>query len=292
MFLNILLAETLTTREIASLIWLAIFIFFLIFKKIISFKEIKDIFVSIFYKKILIVFMVLIIYTVIILFIVYKIQLWNLKFAKDFIVWFIIAGLPLCFSRAIVKKEYNFFRKTIKDNIKLVAVVLLIINNYTFNIYIELIIIPVVFIITILQVFSELDDRYKQFGEWPAIVLSIVVVVMIIHSIKEIVCNFNCSIFIYLLIDLFMPLLMSILYLPLAYLIGVYSVYDDIYSHINLLKVISEKEKLDRKKNIFKVFKLSYRKLMAFKNDYFKVVYLDSSKSKFKDVIENIKNND
>lgn len=290
--MNILLAETLTTREIASLIWLAIFIFFLVFKKIIPFKKIKDIFVSIFHKKILIVFIIIIIYTVTILFIIYKIQFWNLKFAKDFIVWFVMAGLPLCFSRAMVKKEYNSFRKIIKDNIKLVAVVLLIVNIYTFNIFIELIIIPILFIITILQVFSELDDKYKQFVKWPTIVLFIIVVVMIIHSIKEIVCNFNYSIFIYLLIDLFMPLLMSILYLPLAYLIGVYSVYDDIYSRINLLKVISEKEKLDRKKYIVKTFKLSYRKLVIFQDVYFKLVYIDSSKSKFKDVIENIKNND
>ena len=292
MFLNILLAETLTTREIASLIWLAIFIFFLVFKKIISFKKIKDIFVNIFYKKILIVFIIITIYTVVILFIVYKIQVWNLKFAKDFIVWFVMAGLPLCFSRAIVKKEYNSFRKIIKDNIKLVAVVLLIINNYTFNIYIELIIIPILFIITILQVFSELDNKYKQFVKWSTIVLFIIVLVMIIHSIKKIGCNFNYSIFIYLLIYLFMPLLMSILYLPLAYLIGVYSVYDDIYSRINFLKLISEKEKLDRKKYIVKTVKLSYRKLVIFQDVYFKLVYIDSSKSKFKDVIENIKNND
>jgi len=290
--LNILLAETLTTREIASLIWLAIFIFFLVFKKIIPFKKIKDIFVSIFHKKILIVFIIIIIYTVTILFIIYKIQFWNLKFAKDFIVWFVMAGLPLCFSRAMVKKEYNSFRKIIKDNIKLVAVVLLIVNIYTFNIFIELIIIPIVFILAIFQVFSEQDDKYKQVEILSDIILSLIVVAMLLYSIMEIVYNFNCFIFVYLLIDLFMPLLMLILYFPLAYLIGVYSVYDDIYSRINFLKVISEKEKLGRKKYIFKVFKLSYRKLVAFKNDYFKVVYLDSSKSKFKDVIENIKNND
>ena len=51
------------------------------------------------------------------LFIIYKIQFWNLKFAKDFIVWFVMAGLPLCFSRAMVKKEYNSFRQATNDGI-------------------------------------------------------------------------------------------------------------------------------------------------------------------------------
>ena len=59
------------------------------------------------------------------------------------LVWFVFSGLIYCMNAVSKEADEEYIRKVLKDNLKLTIVLEFIISTFTFNIWVELVIIPI-----------------------------------------------------------------------------------------------------------------------------------------------------
>ncbi len=143
-----------STREIAISIYIVLFIVYAFSKSNIR-KELKNVIKCALTKKLVVPFIVLIIYAVIIVWILQLFSFWKWIYLKDVIIWVLFVGVPLCFNAVEHKIEKQYFSKAIVDNIKFTVLVEYIVSTFTFSLVGELILQPIIFILSMMSVLAE-----------------------------------------------------------------------------------------------------------------------------------------
>lgn len=149
-----------STREIVSIIYLSLFIFY-----VISRKEVRTSLVNVIKAackpKLIIPFMFMLLYACIIIGILYKSKFGDLIYIKDIIIWLLFAGVPVCFNAVNNTIEEHYFRHMITDNIKFAALVEFFTGTFTFGFLIELIMQPIITFFILLQAVSDTKEEYN-----------------------------------------------------------------------------------------------------------------------------------
>ncbi len=131
-------------REISLGIWLIITLLIVVSKKK-NRKYLGNIFKILLNKKIILLILISVIYTTSIVISLYYIHFWNISLLKDTIIWFCFSGLVINFKYVIdLKKDDNLTKRVILDNIKAVIILEFILNIYSFPLYIEIFLLPVI----------------------------------------------------------------------------------------------------------------------------------------------------
>ena len=281
--------EIFSTREIASAIWIGIIILFLGTKKEIRksfFKVIK----AALNKHIVIPFILLLLYTIAISFIFKILGINVVSFIKDIVLWFLFAGVPFAYS-SIMNKDINaqYFKKYIIDNIKIITVLQFIISTFTFSIWIELIIIPVITFIVLLEAVASKDDKYKQVQKFLSLIISCFGFFILFLSLEKAITTFKNFGTINLLISFLIPFVLSIFYVPITYLFVIYSKYELLFCRIEF--VVNEENRKKYKYHIIKNFKLSYKKISYYLRNCVNKLYKNISDENFNNLIEETNSN-
>lgn len=244
----IYLNETFNNRELAIAFWLAMFIIYILLK--------KDIRASLFHiikcalnKKLIIWYITMIVYYLGILFILIKFGYWEKRLLKDTVIWFVTTGVISC-GRAIgAAKDFNYFKNQLKDNIRLIVILQFISNLYSFSFISEVILIPIV---TILSVFIVIIDKNKEFQNKDSkilkkilnIIQSFIGLYILFYSIEETIINIKNIIIIDEIKDISLPLILSSLFMLYIYLFCVYSSYEQLFIRLSFQKTIHDKIRL------------------------------------------------
>ena len=83
-------------------------------------------------------------------------------YIKDIIIWFLFFGLIYCMNAVSSEADETHIKKILKDNLKFTMILEFFMSTFTFNIWIELAIIPVITIITVMNVIAERKEEYKS----------------------------------------------------------------------------------------------------------------------------------
>ena len=162
----------LSTREWATVIWAFIF-----FVYAMVHRQIREAFwkvVKIFFgKKLRILWGIILLYVLGITLIFYHLPFWDNVYIKDIIVWFLFSGLIYCMNAVSQEADEEFIRKVLKDNLKLTAILEFIISTFTFNIWVELAIIPITTMIVMMNVIAERKEEYEKVHKLLDIVLAV-----------------------------------------------------------------------------------------------------------------------
>jgi len=87
-------------------------------------------------------------------------NIWPYLSMKDIVLWFLFVGLPMaCSSNANLAKDGSYLKNSILGNFKFIIIIEFIINYYTFNIWIELILMPFIFFFSILGTVNDIKDK-------------------------------------------------------------------------------------------------------------------------------------
>ena len=272
-----------TTREIAIFIWVLIISFLVLLK-----KEIRIAFINVikcvFNKHIIIPFCILILYSVIIALILnFKINI--LKFLKDIILWVIFVGVPFAFSSISKKVDKKYFINYAINNIKIIAILEFIVSNFTFNIICELILIPFVTFIALLDVVAETKEEYKDTHKILSKLLTIIGFCILFYSFKKAIDTYTQYSNIDLLISFIIPFIYSIFFIPITYIMVLYSEYEKMLMRLNYSKKISHKQK----KEIIKTIKFSLNKIKYFNSRCLYKLYNGISDNELKEILKEIK---
>ena len=276
--------EVFSTRELVFIIYLTILAFWVIAKKSIR-DSLFDLIKFALSPKLLVPFTILIFYSSIIIYILHCLSLWDLAYIKDIILWILFSGVPLCFNSINSSVEDHYFKHMITDNITFAVLAEFFIATFPFNFLIELILQPVFIALISIQIRSKYREEYRAVTNYFLSIFSLIIIGHIIIQVFKEYTQFN---FIQTAITLALPLILSILYLPFAYFLALYSKYEILFLRM--------KSKLAHNKltfaHIYKVIlacKFSYTKICRFTKESIKEMYVSMPETNFDLIISRFK---
>lgn len=279
--------EVFSTREIAIGIYIVLFIIYALSISKVR-KGLKNVIKCALTKKLVIPFLVLILYAVIIVCVLQLFSFWKWIYLKDIVFWVLFVGVPLCFNAVEHKKiAKNYFSKAINDNIKFTVLVEYIVGTFTFSLIGELILQPVVFILSILSFIAEKDNKYKSAKNFLDFILAFIGFMVLAFTINELIDSFNTIDYIDILFGLISPLLLSIAYVPFAYGFAIYSKYENIFMRFKI--VDKNQHNSNRRYSVVRVCKLSYKKLCIFERNIMRYIFINMNNEDFDKAIEKVK---
>ena len=256
-----------STREIVSAIYLLCFILYGITKKSIQ-SSFSKVIKAFFCWKIIIPILVLLLYGYIPIFLVKQLKFWKWIYLKDVCFWVIFVGIPFCLNVSAAK-EKSYFKNIILNNLKLVVVVEFIISSFTFNILIEFILQPILIFLILLQYTAESKKDFKGIAKTINIIVNLIGFFVLMSSINIAIQSLIKENKLDLFISFIIPILYSILFLPCAYLLTLYSEYEQLYVRMKVVYknkgMINDGNKKLLKYRFHKIFKetgLSLNNLM------------------------------
>lgn len=191
------------------------------------------------------------IYILTIIYLLWKIDFWKIIYSTDTIIWIIMVSLPLFFNSEKITSEKNYFKTKIYENFKLSAFLGFLINSFTFNIIVEIILQVVLFFIVSLITVAKNYEDYKSAEKFLNSVLLIILIILFLFTLYNIYKNPIGFFQINTLVKYVLPIILTILYFPFLYLMELHNKYEIFYK----VRLINLDKKSSKKQVFFKLFK-------------------------------------
>jgi hypothetical protein len=212
-------------REIATGIWLAILMIWACTKPDIR-SSLKDLINAFLQRKIAILIYLMGIYILILIFLLMKIDLWEASQIKNTILWFFSTALISFTGLSKIDENPHYFRDVIKDNLKIVVLIEFILSFYTFNLGIELCLVPFIIFLSCTLVIAKSNQEYKIVEAFINRLVEFMGLIIICFSAYKLITSFGEFAQIKTIYDLIVPSILSILILPFLYTLSLYKNYE------------------------------------------------------------------
>lgn len=218
-------------REIAIGLWLlAISIYVFLSPKMVEVKSsFRHLLSAFFVKQIMSVLGLMIVYIIFVIYFLSEMDLWNAEQIKNTVFWCVSVGFMSLFKIESIKKDKSFFKHSVVDNLKLLAILQFIVGVYTFPIWIEILLVPILALIGAMSAIVEGDKKYHQVKTILEYCLSIFGIILIIYTLYMLTTNFSEFGNKKTGYDFFIPSLLTLFYLPFLFFILVYSTYEQVF---------------------------------------------------------------
>lgn len=280
--------ELFSSREIAMGVWTALFLI-MIFILTVKFTSLRQ---SIYHlirtatnKYIIIFFFTTIAYAAIWIKLLSNLSLWDWKYLKDIIFWVLFVGVPICFNTVTENSEFYFWN-VVKSNFKFVIFLEFLIGTFTFSLVTELVLIPVATLVVLFNAVTATDKSYKSIEKFFSFLQIILGFLILYFAVKSAIQHYIELNSIDLLIAFSTPIIMTFLFLPLAYLYAVYAEYEIL---LKIMKFRVPKDRKIRRKvkwRLLKACKLSRKKVGVFRRNYLMEIYTTMSEEDLDDTFE------
>ena len=253
-----LFTENLNNRDWAILLWSGIGIIYLgsssrTAKVRLAFIKLLKI---LFQKNMAIVLFMMITYVLLTIFSLHKINLWQSHQIKNSLIWAISFGFLSLLKLNGIKDDPQFFKTSILDNLKLLTIIQFIVSVYPFNIFIEIILIPILFIIAVMNALAHTKDEFKTIGKPLNAILSIIGGALIIYFVYMLISNFGGFAKTKTIYDFTTAPILTVCYTPFLLLMMIFTSYE--ISFIRLRYQIKDRKVLKFAK-IYAIIKFHYR---------------------------------
>ena len=179
---------------------------------------------------------------------------WNISFLAPTVVWYLLGGMPLLVRSFDVKEGSQHFLGYVKDAIGAAALLEFLFVANTFNLLIELVLAPIITLITMTAVLSERNPEHKQAHDFLTWVMAIIAVVIFWHSIAGIYSNPNAFFTTNTFRTFVLPIYLTIASIPFFYLLHCYSHLKDARAQIDQETFQSDELKSYAQKRFFTAF--------------------------------------
>ena len=251
------------TRETAILIWLLIFIVWAIRQKKIR-RALVNLARAFFRKKIIGVVTATIIYTLLVVFVLWNLGIWRFSLIKDTIFWLIGTAIISLINANKAAQGQGFFKNILLDNLKLVLVVEYIVNLFTFSLVVELLLVPIVSIVILLSVFTEMKKEYIAVKKLADFVLASIGFVLIAYSLARVLKDFQYIASSESMSALVLPPLLTLSYIPFLYLFALVIAYENLFFRVDFFIKDSNGLKAQTKRKIMRLCHVNLYKLIRF----------------------------
>ncbi len=233
--------------------WSLTFLLFILKDKKIR-KSIVDIVKILFSKGIVKPFILIMIYSGLLLLIFSKFKIKEHIDLKEVSIWILFSGVPLCYGAASKVPDKNYFRGIISNNIKFIIFIEFIISTFTFSLITEFLILLLFTLLFVLEAVSGMKKEHKEANKVISFILAIAGFFVLYKSFSLAIKNYKELNSIKVLVSLLTPIILSILYLPIIFLFGIWFNYDDIFFRLRTglkykFKVIKNNTRKNKRKD-------------------------------------------
>lgn len=218
-------------RELALIIWLSGFSFWAVSKQKIR-KSILDIIRALFAKTMLVSILLMLSYIAFMIYVFNKVGLWDKSMIKVTFYWFFGSAFILFMNSTKINKNDNYLKKIILDSLKLVIVLELVVNFYSFHLLIELLLAPIFFILFAFKGIAEIKEEHAFMKNIVDFILGLFGTAFIIYALYKIVGDFKNFATLVNLQELLLPPALTITFLPFIYLTALYAAYELLFVRI------------------------------------------------------------
>ncbi len=263
-------------REIATGIWIVIVLIAGLLNKKIR-QAMLSVIKAFFKLKILSWLFLMVIYTAFVISALHAISFWNFSLLKDSIIWLCFSGITMCINYVTSDKREELFKTIFIEHIKVIAIIEFLINTYTFSLFAELLIIPFITFIAMLNVVSESNDKYAIVARLTTGLQTIIGLTILAIAAVKAFSNYRKFLSYGSFKALFLPFILSILFFPFMYVMLLITTYELIFLRF---KIGCEKDRdLIRyaKRRILRYLKFNLKKTRSFlKGKSFDLIKLQS----------------
>ena len=232
--------EIFTNREIATIIWITLFIIIFLLIKQIRTPILNSI--KCFFKiNILLYFFSYLCYLSLITYSFYYLELWDITYLKENIIWFIFSGLPIGLIVATNEMERGFWKKVILKNLKLLVFVEFIISSFTFSLIVELLIIPTITLIVLVNTISKFKEEDKYVEKYTNIILTFFGLFILSYSLYKSITEIHSIGNVSHLKSFLFPVFYSIISIPYMYIFKLIVEYEKLFMRLRCGKKRSRK---------------------------------------------------
>ncbi len=222
------------TREIATGIWLlATVVATLFWNKTRS--ALIDIFKIAPQWKLVVLFGSLALYMTCLCWGLFLVNLWTIDQVGSSTLWFLMSGVVLLGRSLATKEDDQYFRNIIKDSLKVGFVFEFIVVAHTFDLIIELTLVPILFALSMFLAVSQSRDEFKSVSTISEVLLGIFGLILLWHSVSEIWSNPEIFFTSQTGRNFLFPLFMTIGSLPIFYLWYVISNFENVSGRISYI---------------------------------------------------------
>lgn len=255
--------NTFNNREKAIIVWLVIFLVWALLQKNVR-NSFIGVLKTLFQKKILTVLVAMILYVGLVVFIFYKIQFWDVFLIKDTFFWILGSAFVLLMNINNAMQDDHHFKKILLDNLKLILVLEFIITLYSFNFWIEMIFVPVMFLIVAMGAVAEIKKEYLPVKKLINYVLSFLGIFLIIFAISKIIGDYQGFATTNNLRSFVLPPLMTLAYMPFLYIFALVMAYETLFVRLDVFLNNDKALAGFAKQKIFRLCFLNLGKLNRF----------------------------
>lgn len=279
----------LSTREWATLIWGCIFMLYVLCHREIR-KSLWNVIVIFFDKKLRILWEIILLYVLTITMVFCYLPIWENIYIKDIIIWFLFSGLIYCMNAVSSEADETYIKKILKDNLKFTMILEFFMSTFTFNIWIELAIIPVITIITVMNVIAERKEEYKSVHKLLDSVLAIAGFWIFYETIKIGINEYRQLNIINTLVSFIIPIVYLILIIPLEYALELYSKYELLFLRMTFKEEKDKKTKIRHRVAVICSCRISVRRVLLFQREYMGRMYVKMKDNEFEKLIREFRN--
>ena len=224
-----------STREIAAIFWLVVFCIYILINKEIR-KSAYRVIIALGNKYVVFAILSLFVYTSLITYFpLYVCGTWDGSMIKDTCIWFLFTALSLLFN-VNKARDFTFFKRIITDNIKVIIIVEFLFNFYTFPLVVELIMLPILTFLIIVQTYAEIyqqqEPKYKVTTSCIKKILSLIGYGIFIYVIWMAIKDYGNLLLIYNVKILLLPIFLTLLSIPCFYIVALILEYDSVLTSI------------------------------------------------------------
>ena len=279
----------LSTREWATIIWGCIFMLYVLCHREIR-KSLWNVIVIFFDKKLRILWEIILLYVLTITMVFCYLPIWENIYIKDIIIWFLFSGLIYCMNAVSSEADETYIKKILKDNLKFTMILEFFMSTFTFNIWIELAIIPVITIITVMNVIAERKEEYKNVHKLLDSVLAIAGFWIFYETIKIGINEYKQLNIINTLVSFMIPIAYLILIIPLEYALELYSKYELLFLRMTFKEEKDKKTKIRHRVAVICSCRISVRRVLLFQREYMGRMYVKMKDNEFEKLIREFRN--
>ena len=279
----------LSTREWATLIWGCIFMLYVLCHREIR-KSLWNVIVIFFDKKLRILWEIILLYVLTITMVFCYLPIWENIYIKDIIIWFLFSGLIYCMNAVSSEADETYIKKILKDNLKFTMILEFFMSTFTFNIWIELAIIPVITIITVMNVIAERKEEYKNVHKSLDSVLAIAGFWIFYETIKIGINEYKQLNIINTLVSFIIPIAYLILIIPLEYALELYSKYELLFLRMTFKEEKDKKTKIRHRVAVICSCRISVHRVLLFQREYMGRMYVKMKDNEFEKLIQEFRN--
>jgi hypothetical protein len=219
---------TFSTREIAIGIWVLLAAVWILSKPSI-WPPLREVVRAALEPKLVVPFILLALYVWGIVQLLAAVHLWDSSLLKDTILWFVFSGVAIAFSAVDFSNKPASWPRIVRDQIKVVIVVEYLVNAYTFPLWVELLLVPLLVFLGLISAVSNSKPEYKPAAKLVDSTIAIVGLAILGFAVASAIADRGNFDFRQAAESIALSPLLSLAALPFMYVFSLCSAYEQLF---------------------------------------------------------------